>query len=424
MKDGVVFTPIYITKKMVGELGEISNKKVLEPSCGDGAFIEEISKKTDNYTAYEIKEELVEKVISKNEKNRGKVFLKNFLIESSGEFDCIIGNPPYIRIHDLKPEEVKFLKEKFKFCSSGNFDIFYAFIEKSLELLKDGGVIKFIVPNSWLTNSAARKMREEISKYDVEVEDFGSEIIFEGFGTYTCILTITKSLNNQTIKISRKGKVENLNKKDLENGEIWINRSKGNTPFNIEIKNGIATLSDNSFIFEDFKEVDENTVVVFSKLLKEEIFLEREIVKPAVKASTLKKNLCIFPYKKNGEPVLEDEMVKKYPKTYEYFLKIKPILLNRNFDSLWYVYGRSQSIKIQYGPKFIISPLVNKDGFKFYFEEDPNVVVYSGFFIRTEFDQKIQAIFLDKGLKEFVLENGRKMSGGWAAFNKKLLEGF
>ena len=50
----------------------------------------------------------------------------------SGGFDCVIGNPPYIRIQAMTewaPVEVEFYKQHYKAASSGNYDIYVVFIE-------------------------------------------------------------------------------------------------------------------------------------------------------------------------------------------------------------------------------------------------------------------------------------------------------
>ncbi len=58
---------------------------------------------------------------------------------SSGGFDVIIGNPPYIRIQALKewaPLEVEFYKKRFMSASKGNYDIYVVFAEKGLSRFK------------------------------------------------------------------------------------------------------------------------------------------------------------------------------------------------------------------------------------------------------------------------------------------------
>jgi predicted type IV restriction endonuclease len=54
----------------------------------------------------------------------------------AGGFDCIIGNPPYIRIQTMKewaPLEVEIYKEIYQSAQSGSYDIYVVFIEKGLK---------------------------------------------------------------------------------------------------------------------------------------------------------------------------------------------------------------------------------------------------------------------------------------------------
>ena len=60
----------------------------------------------------------------------------------SGGFDCVIGNPPYIRIQTLQrfsPEEANYLKSHYQTAISGNFDIYVCLVEKGLSVLNEWG---------------------------------------------------------------------------------------------------------------------------------------------------------------------------------------------------------------------------------------------------------------------------------------------
>ncbi|MBI3463644.1 MAG: N-6 DNA methylase, partial [Planctomycetes bacterium] len=60
------------------------------------------------------------------------------LLESHGGFDCVIGNPPYIRVQELQrwaPDECEFYKWRYQSARAGNFDIYVVFLERGLELV-------------------------------------------------------------------------------------------------------------------------------------------------------------------------------------------------------------------------------------------------------------------------------------------------
>lgn len=78
-----------------------------------------------------------------------------------GGFDVIIGNPPYIRPHNLEEKIKKYLWSESKTVKAKG-DIYSAFIEKGITLLKDGGLIAFIVPHTWLSLKSFEDLREFI----------------------------------------------------------------------------------------------------------------------------------------------------------------------------------------------------------------------------------------------------------------------
>ncbi len=68
-------------------------------------------------------------------------------------FDCVIGNPPYGLVN-----EKSYVKTNFVFTSQ-NFDLYAAFIEMAIRLLKKNGLHSFIVPTSWQTGILFESLR-------------------------------------------------------------------------------------------------------------------------------------------------------------------------------------------------------------------------------------------------------------------------
>ena len=76
--------------------------KILEPSCGDGVFLEQIKKNNLKYqsiTAIELDE--IESIKTKNIQLENSQVINadfhSYCNTTSDKFDLIIGNPPYIR---------------------------------------------------------------------------------------------------------------------------------------------------------------------------------------------------------------------------------------------------------------------------------------------------------------------------------------
>ncbi len=179
-----VFTPASVVDEMIKKIGYIENihdKKVLENSCGNGNFLVEIvenlikdaikNKKDKHYIKNALEKNIIAFELDKNRINEcilrlNKVSKKynldkinwNIINEDflkyklDIEFDFIIGNPPYISYRNLKQENRTYIKKKFKSCEKGKPDYYYAFIEKSQNLLNKNGKLIYIVPNNFFKN--------------------------------------------------------------------------------------------------------------------------------------------------------------------------------------------------------------------------------------------------------------------------------
>ncbi len=109
---------------------------------------------------------------------------------AEGKFDCVISNPPYIKLQNFRrrePRVAAFLVERFRSAQTGNFDMYLPFIERGLELLKPDGRMGLIAPNVWLYNEYGRGLRELLAeKQSLErFVDFKSHQVFDDATTYT-----------------------------------------------------------------------------------------------------------------------------------------------------------------------------------------------------------------------------------------------
>jgi len=108
-------------------------------------------------------------------------------------FDAVIGNPPYVKIQNLRssvPAFAEFIDEQYS-TSTGRFDIYSAFVEKGSELAA-GKNLSYILPNKFFESSAGEGLRRYISNRNLlkKILDFGRHQVFDGATTYTCILML------------------------------------------------------------------------------------------------------------------------------------------------------------------------------------------------------------------------------------------
>lgn len=62
-------------------------------------------------------------------------------------FDAIVGNPPYVKVDD--PIQLAYFKQYFQH-QNYQYDLYLLFLERYQKLLKTGGKLGVIVPNTWL----------------------------------------------------------------------------------------------------------------------------------------------------------------------------------------------------------------------------------------------------------------------------------
>jgi len=102
-------------------------------------------------------------------------------VMAAGGFDCVIGNPPYIRIQNISPLERRNKYINFFHTATGRFDISILFVELAALMLKKNGKLGFIVSNKLLSTNGARRLRQFIIEHFTveEIVDLADTKLFE-----------------------------------------------------------------------------------------------------------------------------------------------------------------------------------------------------------------------------------------------------
>ncbi|MFH1358260.1 MAG: N-6 DNA methylase [archaeon] len=482
---GQVFTPDWIVEEILDSSGftldKLVNKKIIDPACGDGAFLkiiisriidvlikknvsnEKIKEYLENYVyGIEIDEiefnnclsnlnSIIEKKLKEKLKINWKIFKDNTLTKYKqfiGFFDFVVGNPPYIRIHNLDKYTRELLKKDFMFVD-GTIDIYLSFFELGFKLLNEKGVLGYISPNSYLHNSSYVEFRKYLKEKRAvkRLTDFKANKVFKNFSTYTAITIINffEKKDSFIYQELREGKIQELNKISYDGLEIkdwsfagkdemdflsslYSNTNKKVSDF-YDVQYGFATLRDKIFIgsITDEKE----NLVLFNGS-----WVEKKILYKIVKGSTYKGKeteikSVLFPYKKQDNrfiPIPEEELKQDYPNTYKYLLENKEELLKRDIDNgvSWYEFGRSQGVQTSYNEKIVLSTLVNHE---IHFHKLPNdVFVYSGIFIikkKKETNWEIvENILSSKDFRRYIQITGKDFSGGYKSVTSKQIKNY
>jgi len=155
-----------------------SNETILEPSCGDGNFVESslkianIKKITPKITAVEIDNEEISKAKERCG-NKGISWINDdFFRAYTGikkkKFDVILGNPPFIRFQYFDDESRNIAFSHLRdigYKPTKLANSWAAFVQLSIEMLKDGGRLAMVIPAELLQVKYAGELRERIVKH-------------------------------------------------------------------------------------------------------------------------------------------------------------------------------------------------------------------------------------------------------------------
>lgn len=172
---GAYYTPEKLAKFIVKQFeSDIKNEKIktiLEPSCGDGVFLDALSKikcinNVEMILGVEIEEEEAKKAKMKAIENMNivnedfiKLYDKNL---KNKKYDLIIGNPPYIRYQYLTDEQRAVQSDILVhngMKSNKLINAWVCFLVAAVELLNENGNIAFIIPAEILQVVYAEDLR-------------------------------------------------------------------------------------------------------------------------------------------------------------------------------------------------------------------------------------------------------------------------
>ena len=492
--EGQYMTPDGIVTMILDNIGYTENhvltKSIMEPSFGDGAFLINIiqriiiqSKKEgksndeisqiikQNVFGIEKCKELYDKAILRLNSLLTVYGIPNFDWSSNlicgdtlmeyksfvGKMDYVVGNPPYVRIHNI-PSEYRNVVKDFQFVD-GMIDLYIVFYEIGIFLLNEKGKLGYISPNSFMKNTSQKAFRTFLveNKFISAIYDFKTSKIFEEADTYTCICILNKNKNRVDFSVDYKEYsmyqpvVENVFSFEyFENelrGESWnlssdedvrfLEKNK-RLPIKVQnmaiVQNGIATNKDSIYVIHCFtdrnltkqylgKHTDRKKVVYFKDKYDTVWEIESTILHRCVKASkycgTLDNTYIIFPYQKNPipkfftrsgcevesgyQPLTEEKIKKNYPKAYNYLSSFWDELITRDMDknATWFLFGRSQGIQNSCFKKVVFKHIIEKEKPKIIpYILDDDVIVYSGMYTTIDINIVISPKTGDNGNKD------------------------
>lgn len=125
---------------------------------------------------------------------------------AAASFDVVLGNPPYLRERDSKSvfDEIAATEFGGKYRTA-RMDLWYYFVHRGVELLRDGGQLSYIVNSYWTAGAGAEKVlqafREEMRL--VEITDLEDLPVFDGVTGKHMIFRAKKTADSSCTRIRK-----------------------------------------------------------------------------------------------------------------------------------------------------------------------------------------------------------------------------
>ncbi|MEW5985665.1 MAG: N-6 DNA methylase [Chloroflexota bacterium] len=184
---GGYYTPAELARYLTNWAIRVGGERVLEPSCGDGNFVAAVAERVAelahklppasvNVTAVEIEPRELERAKARLVRHEGTRMRVNWVgadffavydeLRMGDGYDVVLGNPPFIRFHyfadDSREQAFHHLREAgYKPTKLAN--AWSAFVQLSIELLREGGRLAMVLPAELLQVSYAGELRTRLA---------------------------------------------------------------------------------------------------------------------------------------------------------------------------------------------------------------------------------------------------------------------
>ena len=340
----------------------LSDTIILEPSCGEGAFVVEIARRLKESArqfgfdvqaaflkcvyGYDIVEEKIQRCRQRLsdmglDPTDSHVCVGDFLSVRVTEVDIVVGNPPYVRYENIPTEQLDYIKRTFP-TFHYRADLYIPFFEKTLRLLKPGGRHCFICANRWLKNEYGKKLRRLVARcfrMETIINLESADAFQEDVLAYPAITLISNNASSPTFGYAEVERVAELTSLTLSerttpSDDDWTGAFMSADHIQLytieelgfKIGIGVATGADSIFISSELPGL-----------------VESELLLPALNAKDLRgdtmswhQEYLLNPYTPSGELI----SLSRYPQAARYLERYKERLANRHVarknTSKWY----------------------------------------------------------------------------------------
>jgi adenine-specific DNA-methyltransferase len=377
-------------------------------------------------------------------------------------FDVVIGNPPYIRIQDLRSNIgiVDWLNANFNSAGSGNYDLYVLFIELAYQLLSEKGEHCYIVPHKFTNAGYGKQIRNFINERKSlhKIVHFGASQVFEDATTYTGIFCFNKQINN-IVDFYNCPNPNDLEKNHIlfepilsetlsDDNWVFISRKEAQILFRLSkefssldvvcerIFQGLKTSADKIYILKKIGE-SESYYEVFCSQNEEKYQLEKETLFPLIKGGDSRKYkilnsdlLILFPYR-NGKLISSETYSNEFPYTWKYLNEHKEYLENREKGKMigekWYGYVYPKALSVINQPKLFTPDIAPSP--RFSYDVDGAYMftggVSGGYGIipKPVISPLLLLAILNSTVTFWYIKNkSTQMRGGWYSFESRFIK--
>jgi len=234
---GVIYTKRWVVDFVLDMAGyvpgtDLTDKTIVEPSCGCGAFMLPIVERLTSERAqrnidwldlagavrgYDIDAEAIETTkravidvlvgngcppVEAEELAGSWLTCDDFILSPVQDCDFVVGNPPYVRATDIDRSKRELYSKTLPSVTNG-CDLYVSFFDKGIDVLRKDGTLCFICADRWLQNAYGKKLRSRVaSSYDLEalVRMHGVDAFDDEVDAYPAITLIRRRPSKKPLR--------------------------------------------------------------------------------------------------------------------------------------------------------------------------------------------------------------------------------
>lgn len=397
---GQVFTPAALAD-VIARVGLAVVRRpalVLDPACGDGALLAAVQARAPGTRCVGLERDPAVARAARRRLPGARIVCADALADADPPAaSLIVGNPPFVRSIRLRaddPEAWQRLRGRFAATSYGEWDVYGAFLERTLTWLAPGGAAVWIVPSRWLASRWAGPLRAHLAARGAvrTVIDLGARQVFAAATTYASIVVMTRDEAPRPMRLVRRGpegwRAETLDVATL-GAAPWIAPSTGAAGPTLgevaRIAKGVGTNADRVFVLGDARVrgrwVEHADGVVEAALTR--VCVRGRDVGAAPRAR------CLVPYR-DGALIPWAELRQRYPQAAAYLERHRPLLEARErgrfVGERFHAFGRPQNLAflLDPSPKLIFPDVVREP--RVWLDEDGVLPLDSAYALRARPD--------------------------------------